>query len=155
MRDVKNGDCGTRGHFQLLARRKCHGGQGQWNRWMPGNKKFLLHVSIREFSMAGPPQFIVLSDQIDKENINNRNSENPKTNNHTTKTLVWTKTKIGLLWGWFEVRKRMVHFWEEERNHQSQGKLEVGFNSSYHIASKPWPFLMQLFCFKMFPFLFH
>lgn len=32
--------------------------------------------------------FIAVSDQIDKENTNNRNNENPKIDNNTTKTLI-------------------------------------------------------------------
>lgn len=47
----------------------------------------------------------------------------------------------------------MINFGEEERNHQSQEKLKVEFNSSYRIAPKPGPLLLQLFHFKMLRFL--
>lgn len=49
----------------------------------------------------------------------------------------------------------MINFGEEERNHQSQEKLKVKFNSSYRVAPKPGPLLPQLFRFKMLQFLIH
>lgn len=49
----------------------------------------------------------------------------------------------------------MINFGEEERNHQSQEKLKVEFNSSYRIAPRPGPLLMQLFRFKMLLILIH
>lgn len=106
-------------------------GRGWGTRWWHG-------VYLGAFDMAIwlPLGFPRSNRQRKKQT---KTKQSPETNNSTTKALIWTKTKIGLLWGWLEVTKRMINFWEEERNHQSREKLRVGFNSRHRATPQPWP----------------
>ena len=61
-----------------------------------GEQKFLVPCLFRKlFSMVGPTHFIVFPDQIERKKI--KKNQNPETNNTALKTLIQSKTKIGLL----------------------------------------------------------
>lgn len=104
--------CSTQGHCQFPTRRKCHEGQGLWNRWTLRSKNSQFHLYLGEFSMAGLPLFIVFPDQLDKEKTKTKQSKS--WNQYYSKNLNTNQNK-----NWDFMRLT----WGEEKNKKRQGKI--------------------------------